>query len=118
MTGSAGEHPPQHAAPQAAAATTSSKVFSTGSRFFQRLERRYQEELALLPEGPPGHQSMEPAYAALLHRGAAPDAALRILRQLVLHRLVELDCDQHASLLTVTHSMTELAEFALDIACG
>ncbi len=117
MTGSAGEHPPQHAAPQAAAATTSSKVFSTGSRFFQRLERRYQEELALLPEGPPGHQSMEPAYAALLHRGAAPDAALRILRQLVLHRLVELDCDQHASLLTVTHSMTELAEFALDIAC-
>jgi len=40
--------------------------------------------------------------------------ALRVLRQLVLERLVVLDCEQQTSLDSVTQSMTRLAEFALD----
>ena len=35
-----------------------------------------------------------------------------------MHRLIQLDCDQQASLATVTRSMTELAEFSLDQACS
>ena len=43
--------------------------------------------------------------------------ALRITRQLVLERLIMLDCDQDAPLAAGDHRMTELAEFALDVAC-
>ena len=42
--------------------------------------------------------------------------SLRILRQLVMERLVTLDCDQHAGLDVITRAMTELGEFALDTA--
>jgi glutamate-ammonia-ligase adenylyltransferase len=42
--------------------------------------------------------------------------ALRVLRQLLMERLVVLDCEQHASLSVVTQTMTWLAEFSLDLA--
>ncbi|MEY3999637.1 MAG: hypothetical protein RLY60_2449, partial [Pseudomonadota bacterium] len=42
--------------------------------------------------------------------------ALRVLRQLCLERLVVQDCEAHAPLAAVTHAMTRLAEFTLDIA--
>ena len=58
------------------------------SRFFQRLHRRYAEELALLPPGPPTRASMEAALAVLMARGpggaAGLGVALRILRQIVM----------------------------------
>lgn len=44
-------------------------------------------------------------------------AALRVVRQLVLERLAVLDCEQGASLESVTRSVTELAELSLDAAC-
>ena len=87
------------------------------SRFVQRLRRRYAGELAVLPEGPPGRDTMAQAYEALLARGYDTGAALRVLRQVVMERLVSLDCDQQAPLSTITTSVTELAEFALDLAC-
>ena len=87
------------------------------SRFFQRIARRYAAQLSLLPPGPPTHATLAPAYAALRATGADTSAALRMLRQLVLHRLIALDCEQHASLAVVTQGVTELAEFALDVAC-
>ena len=87
------------------------------ARFVQRIERRYAAQLALLPPGPPTHATLEPAYSALRAQGADAGAALRILRQLVLHRLAVLDCEQQADLADVTRSVTELAEFALDVAC-
>ena len=118
MTGSADQRPQPATAPDAAVDTAASTVFSTGSRFFQRLERRYAAQLALLPEGPPSHASLATAWDALRSDGAAPGEALRMLRQLSLHRLIQLDCDRQASLGTVTRSMTELAEFALDHACS
>ncbi len=87
------------------------------SRFVQRIRRRYADELALLPPGPPVHATMGECLARLRERGLALPAALRVLRQLVMERLVVLDCEQGASLTDVTRAVTELAELALDHAC-
>ncbi len=87
------------------------------SRLVQRLRRRYADELALLPPGAPTRVSMQACLAALAGRGHALDARLRILRQLVMERLVVLDCEQAAPLAVVTTAVTELAELALDEAC-
>ena len=109
------------------------------SRFVQRIRRRYAAELALLPPGAPVHASMQTCYAALQARGLGTGAALRVLRQLVLERLVELECGPQmqmqlqvqmqmqtasvvvvptadAALRMVTCAMTDLAELALDVA--
>jgi glutamate-ammonia-ligase adenylyltransferase len=86
------------------------------SRFVQRLHRRYPDELPLLPPGPLSRDSLNAAYAALLARGLDVGAALRVLRQLSLERLAQLDCNRQASLEAVTHGMTWLAEVTLDIA--
>ena len=87
------------------------------SRFVQRIRRRYADELPLLPPGPPVHARMGECLARLRERGLALPAALRVLRQLVMERLVVLDCEQNASLADVTRAVTELAELALDHAC-
>ncbi|WP_397408657.1 bifunctional [glutamate--ammonia ligase]-adenylyl-L-tyrosine phosphorylase/[glutamate--ammonia-ligase] adenylyltransferase [Polaromonas sp.] len=89
------------------------------SRFVQRIRRRYADELALLPPGAPGRAGMQITYDALQARGLDTGAALRVLRQLVMERLVVLDCDgggAQAPLQVITKAMTELAELALDIA--
>ena len=87
------------------------------SRFVQRIRRRYADELALLPPGAPGRAGMQITYDALQARGLDTGAALRVLRQLVMERLVVLDCDGgQAPLQVITKAMTELAELALDIA--
>jgi [glutamine synthetase] adenylyltransferase / [glutamine synthetase]-adenylyl-L-tyrosine phosphorylase len=90
---------------------------SAHSRFATRLRRRYAGELALLPPGAPEAASMSPVYQALRAKGHDAPTALRILRQLVLERLIVLDCDEQAPLAIVTRAMTALAEFALDVAC-
>ncbi len=87
------------------------------SRFVQRVRRRYPQELDCLPPGAPVHASMQEALARLRERGLALPAALRVLRQLVLERLVVLDCEQGAPLDDITRAVTELAELALDAAC-
>ncbi len=61
---------------------------------------------------------MQQAFQALCGRGLDLSAALRVLRQLVLERLMQLDCAQQAPLAVVTQAMTELGEFALDQACS
>ena len=89
------------------------------SRLVQRLRRRYEDELPLLPPGAPTHDSMAACLAALAERGHDElGARLRILRQLVMERLVVLDCEQAAPLAVVTRAVTELAELALDAACA
>ncbi len=84
------------------------------SRLYQRLQRRYGDDLALLPPGPPVRAGLEQAYGALRARGGDRATALRVLRQLVVHRLIALDCEAHAPLADITCAMTELAELALD----
>ncbi len=104
------------AATTSVAATPETGVLETGSRFFQRLQRRYEAMLPLLPHGVPTRSVLADAYADLRAQGHGPGAALRILRQLVMHRLIVLDCNQQP-LETITHGVTALAEFALDVAC-
>ncbi|OSZ71352.1 bifunctional [glutamate--ammonia ligase]-adenylyl-L-tyrosine phosphorylase/[glutamate--ammonia-ligase] adenylyltransferase [Hydrogenophaga sp. IBVHS1] len=87
------------------------------SRFVQRIRRRYPDELSCLPPGAPVHATMQVCLTTLLARGLPMPAALRVLRQLVLERLVVLDCEQGAPLEGVTRAVTELAELALDAAC-
>ncbi|MFO1178532.1 MAG: bifunctional [glutamate--ammonia ligase]-adenylyl-L-tyrosine phosphorylase/[glutamate--ammonia-ligase] adenylyltransferase [Ottowia sp.] len=90
---------------------------ATHSRLVQRLRRRYADELPLLPPGTPDAADMDATLQRLRARGHATGAALRILRQLVMERLVVLDCEQGAPLQAVTAAMTTLAERALDVAC-
>ncbi len=86
------------------------------SRVVQRIHRRYAGHLSLLPPGAPLRAGMQAAFDALRASGLETGAALRVLRQLVIERLVVLDCEQQAPLAVVTRAMTELAELALDLA--
>jgi glutamate-ammonia-ligase adenylyltransferase len=90
--------------------------FANYSRFFQRIDRRYADFLSLLAAGKPQRSAMQNTYDALLNQGNNVSAALRILRQLVMHRLIKLDCESSAALSVVTRAVTDLAEFALEIA--
>ncbi|MGE4240251.1 bifunctional [glutamate--ammonia ligase]-adenylyl-L-tyrosine phosphorylase/[glutamate--ammonia-ligase] adenylyltransferase [Ramlibacter sp.] len=98
-------------------ASAASGLPSNESRFAQRLRRRHAADLALLAPGVPRRSQMRTAYEQLRAQGHAAPAALRILRQLVLERLLALDCDEQAPLASIIGPVTELAEFALDIAC-
>ena len=89
---------------------------SEGSRFFQRLQRRYADVFTSLPHETPSREVLEQAYAVLLCQFEV-GAALRVLRQWTMHRLIQLDCEQKAPLETVTLCVTQLAEIALDKAC-
>ncbi len=84
------------------------------SRFAQRIHRRYASELALLGAGTPTVQHLQPCYDRLVQQGHNMAVALRILRQLVIERVLSLDCAQQLTLAEVTQCMTDLAEFALN----
>ncbi len=90
------------------------------SRFVQRIRRRYENRMDVLPPGEPVRASMEKALQTLLADGLETGAALRVVRQLVMERLVVIDCGRgtadRATLTMVTKAMTELAELALDAA--
>jgi [glutamine synthetase] adenylyltransferase / [glutamine synthetase]-adenylyl-L-tyrosine phosphorylase len=88
------------------------------SRFVQRLQRRYADWMPLLAPGAPTRSSLSDACAALRAKGLDTSAALRVLRQLTLERLAQLDCAQQAPLQSITHGMTWLAEVSLDMACS
>jgi glutamate-ammonia-ligase adenylyltransferase len=96
---------------------TTSTAPADHSRFVQRVRRRHEALLAQLPPGRPLPETLLPLYESLRAGGHDCGAALRIVRQLVMERLVVLDCEQQAPLHDVTASMTGLAEFALDLAC-
>ena len=70
------------------------RALATHSRFVQRIRRRYADQLTSLPPGPPDRESMSMALQAL--QISYPELAdrLRVLRQLVMERLVVLDCEQ------------------------
>ena len=87
------------------------------SRFSQRVRRRFESQLHLLSAGLPNHALMTQCFDALTAGGSDGASALRITRQLVLERLLCLDCDAQAPLQEITQAMTELAEFSLRRAC-
>lgn len=89
---------------------------SLHSRFAQRIQRRYDIMLGLLPPGCPGPAELKHTFAALQAQGKNCAEALRITRQLTVERLLMLDCEQQLPLAQVTQAMTDLAEFALNVA--
>ncbi len=92
-------------------------VLSNHSRFGQRVQRRYESQRHLLPTGLPDPISIAKTFDALRASGSDTASALRTTRQLVLQRLLSLDCDEQAPLWHITQAMTDLAEFALNTAC-
>ncbi len=93
-------------------------ALSAHPRFSQRIRRRFEDQLCLLPPGAPTHQSIRQTFDALSAQNNDTGAALRITRQLVLERLLVLDCEEQLPLAQVTQAMTDLAEFALNTACA
>ncbi|MEI8168970.1 MAG: bifunctional [glutamate--ammonia ligase]-adenylyl-L-tyrosine phosphorylase/[glutamate--ammonia-ligase] adenylyltransferase [Rhodoferax sp.] len=91
---------------------------SSYSRFGVRIRRRFESQLHLLAPGLPDQTTMAQTFAALKTGGYDTSSALRTTRQLVLERLLCLDCDQQAPLRQITQAMTDLAEFALITACA
>ena len=87
---------------------------ATHSRFAQRVRRRYEAELPLLAPGVPDPAQLQATFDALQAQGQNLANALRITRQLVIERLLCLDCEQQLPLAQVTQAMTDLAEFALN----
>lgn len=87
---------------------------TNGSRFSQRIQRRYAAELALLSPGLPAKTDLAQLTTTLQSAGHDLGTALRITRQLTLERLVQLDCRGQADVTEVTGVMTSLAEWALD----
>jgi len=88
---------------------------SSYSRFVQRLRRRYADALQQLPAGAPVLATMQACFDTLRQTHSCGDS-LRMLRQLVMERLVVLDCEQRAELHVITRAVTELGELALDAA--
>ncbi|MFN0182836.1 MAG: bifunctional [glutamate--ammonia ligase]-adenylyl-L-tyrosine phosphorylase/[glutamate--ammonia-ligase] adenylyltransferase [Aquabacterium sp.] len=84
------------------------------SRFVQRIERRWADMLPLLPPGVPGGPVINDLVDRLCAMGRALPSALRVARQLVLHRLACEDVAGGAPLDAVTGAMTALAEVTLE----
>ena len=86
------------------------------SRFVQRIRRRYAAELGLLPPGAPDAAGITALVRRLQDTGRDLPCALRVARHLVVERLAVLDIEEQATLDTVTHTMTALAEATLELA--
>ncbi len=84
------------------------------SRFVQRVRRRWGDACAWLPPGAPDAATVDALVQRLLDGGRDLASALRVARHLVIERLAVLDVEQGASLDTVTHAMTALAEATLE----
>jgi [glutamine synthetase] adenylyltransferase / [glutamine synthetase]-adenylyl-L-tyrosine phosphorylase len=86
------------------------------SRYGQRIRRRYAGQMSLLQTGLPDRAAMQMLFDGLRGEGMDVPSALRATRQLVLERLLVLDCDQACALGDITGSMTQLAEWSLNLA--
>ncbi|TDP72854.1 bifunctional [glutamate--ammonia ligase]-adenylyl-L-tyrosine phosphorylase/[glutamate--ammonia-ligase] adenylyltransferase [Roseateles toxinivorans] len=97
-------------------ASASPAALAEHSRFVQRVRRRYEAELALLPPGLPDRAAIEALVATLQAAGRPLAAALRVARHLVLERLAVLDIEAGAAMEDITLVMTTLAEVSLCLA--
>jgi glutamine synthetase adenylyltransferase len=85
------------------------------TRATDRIVQRYAGDLSCLPAGEPSVEYLTIAFEALRHNGYVDvGQRLRVLRQLVFHRLYVLDCEEAAPLQAVMQGMTSLAEFCID----
>jgi [glutamine synthetase] adenylyltransferase / [glutamine synthetase]-adenylyl-L-tyrosine phosphorylase len=87
-----------------------------GSRFGQRVRRRYADLLPLMDERSLDRPGLANLIQVLQTQGHDLASAMRIARQLVMERLIQVDCENPADLPLVTGTMTQLAELTLDLA--
>ncbi|MDZ7938386.1 MAG: bifunctional [glutamate--ammonia ligase]-adenylyl-L-tyrosine phosphorylase/[glutamate--ammonia-ligase] adenylyltransferase [Rhodoferax sp.] len=87
-----------------------------GSRFGQRIRRRYANLLHLMDGRALDGPGLASLVQALRAQGHELSAALRVARQLVMERLIQVDCANPADLPLVTATMTQLAELTLELA--
>ncbi len=97
-----------------ATSAVSVQAVAAHSRFVQRVRRRYEAELGLLPPGLPRRAAIEALIERLLEDGRDLSSALRVARHLVLERLAVLDIEHDAPMEDITGAMTDLAEAALE----
>ena len=88
------------------------QTFSEGSRYARRVRQRYALDLEALAPGLPQEAHLRRALEAL-QKTYSLASALRILRQLVMERLLSLDCDEALGLKDVMLCICTLAQFAL-----
>ena len=87
-------------------------TFSDRSRYASRVRQRYGLELEFLPPGLPQEAHLRRALQSL-EKTYPLASALRVLRQLVMQRVLTLDCDQGLGLKEVMLCICTLAQFAL-----
>ena len=104
---------PPHASADYQPSALPQHQLAEGSRFVQRIRRRYADLLSLVPAGLPTHSMMQNLLAELRRQNHNPADSLRVMRNLVLERLVVLDCDYAAPLSAIVRCLTQLAEIAL-----
>jgi glutamate-ammonia-ligase adenylyltransferase len=107
---------PQSDCVATAAAPASPGALAEHSRFVQRVRRRYERELPLLPAGLPSRAAMLSLVEALQAQGRSLASALRVARHLVLERLAVFDIEAGAAMHEITEAMTHLAEVSLCLA--
>ena len=108
------ESPSAGALSEALELLPSGPALAAHSRFVQRVRRRYEKELPLLPPGLPDAESMGRLIDTFVAGGRPLASALRVTRHLVLERLAVLDIEANLPMQAVTLAMTELAETTLD----
>ena len=94
--------------------TLPSRPSAGHSRFVQRIRRRYAAEINLCPPGLPDAAWMNQLVSTLRTQGRDLGSALRVMRQLTLARLAELDVEAGAPMPAVGQAMTALAEVSLE----
>jgi glutamate-ammonia-ligase adenylyltransferase len=82
------------------------------SRFYRRHAGRFDDVLALWPQGIPSRAALDAATAALLHSGAAVPTTLRRVRNALMLRLIEADLGG-APLEAICIGISDLAESVL-----
>ncbi|MDH4449321.1 MAG: bifunctional [glutamate--ammonia ligase]-adenylyl-L-tyrosine phosphorylase/[glutamate--ammonia-ligase] adenylyltransferase [Rhodoferax sp.] len=87
---------------------------STGSRYAQRIRRRYATDMAMLRAGIPDMGELQRLTTTLEQQGHDLPTTLRITRHLVLERVMTLDCTGCASVTEVTRVMSDLAQWTLE----
>lgn len=90
---------------------------SMPTRAIQAIADRYRTDLDCLASGAPSQQTLHDAVKALQNKGYSHiGEQLRVLRNITLHRLFVLDCEQAAPLSVIMQGMTDLAQVCLQLA--
>jgi [glutamine synthetase] adenylyltransferase / [glutamine synthetase]-adenylyl-L-tyrosine phosphorylase len=84
------------------------------SRFVERISRRYSDYFSMVPLGRLSRSDISIFIDELQAKKLDLSAALRVARQLLLHRIIQQDCRGEVSLEEVMETLTLMAEEAIE----